>query len=250
LANSTPPRGRPPECAAETHVTEGTLGLADRAVFSPINGRSIRRAVNALRRKPGITWFNRHCNARTGLVEEFQVAGGRLTFCRPSFSHQLGVPGRKAFLGVSLSAVNGLEHGAQQITRDDPSGAEWRMCIPTSMAGHARKIRKAKHHVHSVVGDAKDCMPAGLQAALLFFQRRIPPRLLQRKRPQSASLLPALRTPHPFRDFFQASIPAAKPSQCVRLRLSLVTTFRTFEHESVLTKLIAQFVDMKSGRHT
>src|SRR5450755_1720882 len=88
-------------------------------------------------------------------------------------------------------------------------------------------------HVHSVVGDAKDCMPAGLQAALLFFQRRIPPRLLQRKRPQSASLLSALRTSHPFRDVFQTSIPAAKPSQCVRLRLSLVTTFRTFEHESV-----------------
>ncbi len=127
------------------HVTEGALGLANRAVFSPINGRSIRRAVNALRRKPGITWFNRHRNARTGLVEEFQVASGRLTFSRPSFSHQLGVPGRKAFLGVSLSAVNGLEHGAQQITRDDPSGAEWRVCIPTSMAGHARKIRKAKH---------------------------------------------------------------------------------------------------------
>src|SRR5450631_3329777 len=98
--------------------------------------------------------------------------------------------------------------------------------------------------------DIPDPPPTGLQAALLFPQRRIPPRRLQRKRPQSASLLSALRTPHPFRDVFQTSIPAAKPSQCVRLRLSLMTTFRTFEHESVLTKLIAQFVDMKSGRHT
>src|SRR5450631_4190934 len=120
---------------------------------------------------------------------------------------------------------------------------------PRWRAMRGRYARQSTH-VHSVVGDAKDCMAAGLQAALLFFQRRIPPRLLQRKRPQSASLLSALRTPHPFRDVFQTSIPAAKPSQCVRLRLSLVTTFRTFEHESVLTKLIAQFVDMKSGRHT
>jgi len=152
-----------------------------------------------------------------------------------------------AFPCVQSMASSTVRSKSRVTTHPERNGE----CIyrPRWRAMRGRYARQSTH-VHSVVGDAKDCMPAGLQAALLFFQRRIPPRLLQRKRPQSASLLSALRTPHPFRDVFQTSIPAAKPSQCVRLRLSLVTTFRTFEHESVLTKVITQFVDMKSGRHT
>jgi hypothetical protein len=37
---------------------------------------------------------------------------------------EMRAPRLKAGLGVSLRTVNGLEHGAQQITRDDPPGAE------------------------------------------------------------------------------------------------------------------------------
>ena len=35
----------------------------------------------------------------------------------------------------------------------------------------------------------------------------------------------------------------------MRLRRPFVPTFRTFEHESVLTKLIVQFIDSQFARH-
>src|SRR5450631_1688221 len=77
--------------------------------------------------------------------------------------------------------------------------------------------------------------------AALFRQRRISPRLTQRKRPQATPFLPALRTPHSFRHIRKLGIPAAQSTEGLRLGRPLMTARGAFEDQRVLTELIAEF---------
>jgi hypothetical protein len=62
-------------------------------------------------------------------------------------------------------------------------------------------------------------------------------------------LLSALGTPHPLRHILEPSIPAAQSTEGLRLGIPFITARRAFEHQRVLTELIAKFLDMKSARH-
>ena len=86
-------------------------------------------------------------------------------------------------------------------------------------------------------------------ALILLRQRRVSPRLLRWKSPQRTLLHPALRAAQAFRHVLEPRIPAAKSPQRARFRGALVAARSALEHQRVLTKLIAQLVDVKSGRH-
>jgi hypothetical protein len=86
-------------------------------------------------------------------------------------------------------------------------------------------------------------------ALLLLRQRRVSPRLLRRESAQRTFLHPALRAAQAFRHVLEACVPAAQSPQRARFRGALVAARSALEHQCVLTKLIAQLVDMKSGRH-
>ena len=80
-------------------------------------------------------------------------------------------------------------------------------------------------------------------------QGRVSPRLLRWESPQRTLLHPALRAAEAFRHVLEPSVPAAKSPQRARFRGALVAARSALEHQRVLTKLIAQLVDMKLGRH-
>ncbi len=80
-------------------------------------------------------------------------------------------------------------------------------------------------------------------------QGRVSPRLLRWESPQRTLLHPALRAAEAFRHVLEPSVPAAKSPQRARFRGALVAARSALEHQRVLTKLIAQLVDVKSGRH-
>lgn len=87
------------------------------------------------------------------------------------------------------------------------------------------------------------------RAFILLRQGRVSPWLLRRESPQRTLLQPALRAAEAFRHVLEPSVPAAKSPQRVRFRGALVAACSALEHQRVLTKLIAQLVDVKSGRH-
>jgi len=80
-------------------------------------------------------------------------------------------------------------------------------------------------------------------------QGRISARLLRRESPKRTLLHPAFRAAEAFRHVLEPSVPAAKSPQRARFRGALVAARSALEHQRVLTKLIAQLVDVKSGRH-
>ena len=84
---------------------------------------------------------------------------------------------------------------------------------------------------------------------ILFWQCTGPSWLAHRYRSQGALLLSALRAAHSLRHIFESGIPAAQFPERTRFSDSFVAALGAIEHQSVLAKFIAQFVDTKSAGH-
>src|ERR1700730_178657 len=74
--------------------------------------------------------------------------------------------------------------------------------------------------------------------------------LSRRKCLERTFLQAAFRAAHSLSDILKPSIPAAQTPQRVRFCGSLMPARTALEHQRILTELVAQFVDMKSGRHS